>query len=761
VRIVAVALILALCGPAALAAPGAGSEKPVVPGETAPPVPAVPPTPSPRPANEAARPRIGLVLSGGGARGAAHIGVLKVLEEMRIPIDYIAGTSMGSIVGGSYATGMPLAEMEKQIARIKTPTLFTDTPPRQDIPIRRKAEDRQSFIGPDFGFNKWTFQLPKGAISGVALEAELRRLVKQKGERDFDALKIPYRAVATDIETGLPHVFKSGEVAWAMRASMSIPGAVAPAELDGKLYVDGGLVDNLPVSVARAMGADVIIAVNLGTPLLKREEITSLLGVFGQMINILTEQNVRASLAQLKPEDVLILPELGEFSAVDFDNLPKTVPIGEAAARKLVDRLAKYSVSPEQYAAWKEQREEFDPPSGRPIAEIRIEGTTRVNPAVITASMETKPGEPIEQDKLDMDLRRVYGRGDFERIGYRVIDEQSKRILVVEAVEKSWGPSYLRFGLGLTTDFQGENYWNLLARYRSNWLNSLGGEWRVDAQVGNRGILATEFYQPLVPNAYFFVAPSLNIQRYPVKLFSNGIEVASYNVDTATAAIELGSQFTKYGELRVGAVAGGLKYDLNSGSPLLPREGSVQQGAFTGRLYIDQLDSVRFPRSGYAGRLGVFASTPMLGADDKYTKWELDFAGAKSFGRHSFQVGLRGGGNIGGDPLPFYDQFQWGGFLQLSGYRIGEILAQRLAFGRLVYTYKLAEFPLLEGAYLGASLEGASVSQLNLPGVPSGNLASASAFVALDTPLGPVYFAYGQGLNGQTPGSFYFFLGVP
>ncbi len=492
------------------------------------------------------RPKIGLVLSGGGARGAAHVGVLKVLEEMRIPVDYIAGTSMGSIVGGSYATGMPLPEMEKELARIRTVDLFTDTPPRKDIPVRRKQEDREVFFGPEFGFNKWALQLPKGAISGIALEAELRKLVLLKGPRNFDELPIPYRAVATDIVSGLPHVFVSGEVAVAMRASMSIPGAVSPAEIGGNIYVDGGLVDNLPVDVARKMGADVVIAVNLGTPLMTRDQITSIVGVVGQMINILTEQNVRASLASLRPEDILILPELGNFSATDFDNLPKTVPIGEAAARKVADRLARYSVSPEEYAAWKAKREAENPPSGRRIDEIRVEGVNRVNPEVIVSTMETRVGDPVDQDVIDADLRRIYGRGDFEHLSYRVIDEQSRRILAVDATEKSWGPNYLRFGLGLSTDFQGETYFNLLARYRSTWMNKLGGEFRADAQIGRLNQLAGEFYQPLVPNAYFFVAPNASVQSYPINLFSDGVKIAQYNVRSAQAGLDLGSQFAVF-----------------------------------------------------------------------------------------------------------------------------------------------------------------------------------------------------------------------
>src|SRR5512135_3724336 len=270
------------------------------------------------------RPRIGLVLSGGGARGAAHVGVLKVLEEMRIPIDYIAGTSMGSIVGGSYASGNTLSQMLNDISQIKTATLAKDSPPRQDITMRRKQDDYKNYFGVELGVQDGSLLLPKGVVTGVALEAVLRDLAKVKGSIDFDKLPIPFRAIATDIETGKMKVFSSGDLAAVMRASMSVPGAIAPAEIDGKMLVDGGLTRNLPVDVARDMGADIVIAVNLGTPLMKREEVDSLLGVTGQMINILTEQNVQASLDSLKPTDILILPLLGDYSAGDFDHMPDT-----------------------------------------------------------------------------------------------------------------------------------------------------------------------------------------------------------------------------------------------------------------------------------------------------------------------------------------------------------------------------------------------------------------------------------------------------
>ena len=398
-------------------------------------------------------------------------------------------------------------------------------------------------------------------------------------------------------------VLKSGDLATAMRASMSVPGAIAPVQIDGKMLVDGGLTRNLPVDVARAMGADIVIAVNLGTPLLKRDQITSALSVAAQMLNILTEQNVQASLASLKPQDVLILPELGDFSAGDFDNMPSTIPIGEAAARKVADQLRALQPAAGAVCGAPPEAGAQRGAGHAPVDEIRVEGLERVNEQVVIQSMETREGEPLDIGTLDLDMRRIYGRGDFEHVSYSLIDEPDHRILAVEAVEKAWGPTYVRFGLSLSSDFRGDNAFNLLASIRRTWLNRLGGEWRADVQLGNDGLLFTEFYQPLVPNQYFFIAPRAQVARCPADIYGgpDGDDLAArYNVTIGTLGLDLGSQFTKYGELRVGLVAGQGDADLQIGDPVLAQYSIKRDiGAVRTRLYLDQLDSTSFPRSGY------------------------------------------------------------------------------------------------------------------------------------------------------------------
>lgn len=713
-----------------------------------------------RPGATGGRPRICLVLSGGGARGAAHIGVLKVLESMRIPVDCIAGTSMGSLVGGAYATGMRPADMETLVAGLSTDKIFKERPPRQDLAIRRKMDDHTNLFTPEIGVRADGLLLPKGAVSGVQLETVLRQLAKAPGFRDFDQLPIPYRAVATDLVSGTAVVFRRGELANVMRASMSVPGAVAPEEYEGKLLVDGGLTNNLPVDVARAMGADIVIAVNLGTPLMKREALTSVIGVTEQMLNILTEQNVRASLASLGPGDILISPELGDFSAGDFDHLPATIPIGEAAARKVAARLAPLALPAPEYERLRSAQRSLPPPDPSPVDEIRFAPLERVNPDYAAAVMETRPHAPIDQETLDRDMRRLFGTGDFEHVNYRFLEEPGKRVLSVDAIEKSYGPGYLRFGLGLSSDFRGDAFFNLLASYRRTWINSLGAEWRTDAQIGQTSSLTSEFYQPLDARQLFFIAPRVALERRPVNIFQGSTRVASYDLRRIDLALDVGSQFTKYGEARLGVLAGHESATLSTGpASLSPGQSGIRRGAITGRLLFDQLDSVNFPRAGFGSTLNLYVSQPGLGADQRYVKGDISGTWAYSVGNHTVNVGFKAGGNLGGQPLPRYDLFQWGGFLQQSGYATGQLLGGNLQFARLVYLNKLVNQPLLEGVYAGFSLEAGRVGDPLVAGNPTGLLKSASAFLALDSPIGPLYLAYGRAAGGSY--SFYLFLGKP
>lgn len=706
------------------------------------------------------RPKICLVLSGGGARGAAHVGVLKVLEEYRVPIDCIAGTSMGAVVGAAYATGTTVAEMEATVDEISTELLYKEDPPRRELNMRRKEEDYTLLFGPELGLDSKGLKLPKGVVTGVQLETVLRQLAKAKGYYHFDDLSIPFRAVATDLVTGKAVVFSEGELANVMRASMSVPGAVAPAEFGGMMLVDGMLTSNLPVETARAMGADIIIAVNVGTPLLKREELTSILGVTSQMLSILTEQNVQTSLASLKPTDILISPDLGDFSTGDFDHLSKITPVGEAGARKLVDRLAHLSIPAAEYAALRKRQLVAMAPDLQPVDEIRFDNLQRVNPQTALSVMETQPGQTIDQPTLDRDMRRLYGTGYFEHVNYRLIDEPGKRVLAVDAVEKSWGPDYIRFGLGLSSDFSGDAYFDLVASYRKTWLNSLGAEWRTDTQLGYNPYVISEFYQPLNARGSFFVAPRVSVGQSTTNLYQGNDLVARYQVGSRLAGADLGAQFGQSAELRLGVQAGVITPELQIGpASLAPPTSSVPQGALRARLLFDRMDNVHFPRNGAHANIDVFDSIKQLGAQDDYVKWSAEGSAVYSIGEHTFSLFAKFGGGNGSNPLPVYDQFQWGGFGEQSGYATGQLYGQDLKFARAMYYRRILRGSLLDGAYGGLSLEAGKVGNQLVPGNPDGLLVSGAAYIAADTPIGPAYLGYGHARSGNS--SWYFYLGRP
>ena len=729
------------------------------------------------------RPKVGLVLSGGGARGVAHIGVLKVLEELRVPVDFIAGTSMGSLVGGIYASGMSPEEMEKRIKAIDWEDIFRDNPARQDIPWRQKRDDYEGLYGLELGFRDGKLHLPLGTTSGYKFEflmTDFVGLEAGRAARSFDTLPIPYRAVAMDLENGDMKVFDRGVLVKAMRASMSIPAAFAPVEIGGRLYVDGGMVRNLPVDVARSAGCEIIIAVNLGTPPLRRDQITSPASVGLQAINLMTEQNVKASLGELTEKDILInlIPGLGDFSSSDFVQAMSTVPIGMAAARSVEDRLKTLSVDEADYKTWQTSRAarktgEVD------IADIRVADTMkRVNPEVIENEIKQKPtkleagieerlsreAERSQVDTLQRELTSVFGRGDFERLDYSLTDDQGKKIITVDGIEKSWGPNYFKFGLGFATDIKSEQRFDAAFMYRMTWLNSLGAEWRTDARFGYIGEIYTEFYQPFTRRVGVFAAPWVDIRRAPINYYLDDEWVGKYEVGTLRGGLDLGVQ-GRLGELRAGFFQGKLKTDGQFGilsvapaSRLVP-EYDLRQGGFEGRLALDQLDNANFPATGYSLMGKFFVTNESFGADDNYNKYELTFLKPFNIDRHTLTLGLAWADSPD-SKLPAYDLFQTGGFQRFSGYLLDQLVGDSYYMGRLVYTYRFADLPspLGRGIYLGGSLEAGEVRNRFDPTTAGGTLYCGSLFFAADTILGPFHVAYGRAADGS--GSVYVLLGL-
>jgi NTE family protein len=706
-----------------------------------------------------ATPRVGLALSGGGARGLAHIGVLKVLEELRVPVNCVTGTSMGAIVGGAYAAGATAAELDEFVRKADWDDVFRDSPPRAEISTRRKVDDYKTLFAPEYGIRPGSLFLPKGLIAGVSIEGFFRQLTQQAVEvGDFDKLPIPFRAVAADIETGEAVVLSRGSLSRAMRASMSVPGAIAPVEIDGRLLVDGGIANNLPIDEARKLCGDVVIAVNISTPAMKREAISSALTVGTQLINFLGKANVERQIASLGPRDVLIAPELGDISAGSFNRAGDAIRVGEEAARALAQSLSRYGLPPAEYEALRRRQIAESKPVGA-VDEIRFEGLRRTNPEALRALLETKPGEPLTEEKVGADLRRIYGRGDYESVDYRIQQESGRRVMVIQPVEKEWGPNYFRFGLGLATDFQGENNFNLLAQYRNTWLNRLGGEWLTEAQVGRQTFLATEFMQPVEERGRWFVAPYARVGNEFRYVFSGDDKVAEYQTKETRVGLDGGSYLGTWGEARLGLVWRRVDAHTETGLPILPDVDETTAG-LRALFLVDQLDNAWFARSGYRLAAAAYAADEGLGSDRNYQRLDGELTAVRSWGAHTVNFKISGGTDFHSD-MPAYENFTLGGPLRLSGYRIDQFSGRQFGFSRLMYYNRAIHLPdiLGSGVFVGASIEAGQMQGRAGSQSTTGTLWSGSVFLAASTFAGPAYFGFGFGETGHY--SLYLLLGAP
>ena len=746
-----VAACVLVAGPWYAAARAADAAAP----PSTPPGTAVAASPSPDPT----APRTCLVLSGGGARGAAHIGVLRVLEEMRVPIDCIVGTSMGAIVGASWASGVSLEAMEKAIRTANWPVVLADQPDRPKRSYRGKELERLRVAGAELGIKGTGAVLPSGAVIGQQFETFLQSLLGAPITRtSFDTLGIPFRAIATDIESGGMTVIDGGNLNAAVRASMSVPGVFAPQELNGRLLVDGGLVRNLGVDVAREIGATRVIAVNLGTPLSGREELRSLVGVAGQMINILTEQNVQASIAQLRPEDILIQPDLGAFSAADFARAWTTIELGERAARAMAVRLAELSVSPERYAALQERQGRIRGPNAPAgIVRVATEGLRRVNPDSVRAVFSEALRGQTDEEAVNRAVNALYATDDFRQVSVRRERVEGRDDIVIEPREKDWGPDYLQFGLSLSTDLAGESGFTIAAEYRRTWLNRRGLEWRTLVALGEETGLRSELVQPVDIARRWTSGVFVEALQRLDDLYVGDDAVSSFRDRVGRIGVEGRRRFTTDAELSLGYQRSW--YDSNVVTGLNRPGFDGSSGEVYARFVVDRLDNWNFPRRGTFARGEFSVADDALGADSDYQRAVFEVQRAFGRDKHSVSILLRHGNAFGSD-LPIFDSFELGGFQNLSGYQDRQVLANRISFGRVVYGYQIgAAGALARGLYVGGSLEAADVrGRVNSPGSQD-SLLAGSLFVAADTAIGPFYLGAGLGEGGER--SIYLFLGRP
>lgn len=704
------------------------------------------------------RPRIGLVLSGGGARGAAHAGVLKVLEELNIPIDAVAGTSMGALVGGLYAAGMSAGEIDTLINTLDWQDAFRDRPPRTALGYRRKQDDRNFLVRYSLGVTSGDYKLPLGLVQGQKQTQILRGATLQAADiNDFDQLPIPFRAVATDLETGEQVVMRNGDLTTAMRASMSAPGVFTPVEREGRYLIDGGLVNNLPVDVARAMNVDRLIVVDVTFPLLTQKQLLSPLAVSTQAFAIISQQNAARQRDSLGDNDLIIKPALGSMGSSEFSRVSEAERLGEAAARAALPSLASLSLSDVEYAQWQAMRRqrEVEP---RRIAFVETDADSSRYAELVESIAGDLRGQILDREQVNRRLAELYALDWFEAIDYQLVERGDEAGLRFSFKRKSWGPNYVRIGVNLEDDFAGNSRYNLAARLIMTEVNRLGAEWITDAQIGDQPRLASEFYQPLSVGHPYFVAPRVQFNMRNLEVLDNNRQVAEYRVRELQGGVDVGRELSNWGEVRVGVQRGSGSSRVLIGDPSLPGE-RYNTGGYFMRFAYDKLDNVFFPKRGQQFTVEWTADREHMGADRDLNKVYAAWLMAQTWGKHTLLVSADVGTTLSNDSAT-HDYFTLGGFLNLSGVRTDSLSGPHYGIGRVVYYRQIGrggsgvlDLP----AYAGVSFEAGNTWAQRSDASWTSLRHDGSLFFGVDTPIGPLYLA--AGMDDRRESAFYLFLG--
>lgn len=706
---------------------------------------------------------VGVVLGGGGARGFAHLGVLKELERLRIPVACIAGTSAGALIGGIYANGLPLDEMEREFNAADWDQMLAGKPARASIPYDRKRNDYKNYLDASFGLKGGELRVPRGAINSQGIEMYIHKLTRDRDIDSFDHLPIPFRAVAADLLTGDAVVFDRGSLARALRASMAVPGVFDLVEDDGRLLVDGAIARNVPVQDVKGRCAKHVIVVDVSSPLLKANEIQSWFDVVAQSTNLTVMRNVKEQLKRLDKGDVVIRPDLTGYSASAFSDHAAIVRRGEEAARKMDKALSVFSVSEQQYAAWERHLKR---PRFPVLDEVKVEGKdgsfTKISS--LQQSM-TFSGAAVPVGEARRRLDEIFAGGEYDKLAYRVDNVSGRNVMTVMPVERSIGQNTLHFGLSLNSDTPGDSNFTLRAAHEWSALNEAGGSWRNDVALGYEKSYHTELYQPLWHGSPVFASGSLGFEQKPFRIFNNDHTVlGTLKNNVLSGQANLGVALGKYGEWRLGLYRQDNDYTLEQGDPGLI-SGSIRfrdVGVQT-RLVVDQFDNPRWPRAGYyfSGQLG--AGLPSLGSEVNQKLYDFTGELAHTYGDFTARFTAKARGNVDVRSEASVPQ-QLGGFLNLTGYQNGELLADRVALARLMVYWRAASLPpvLGSGVYAGVSLEAGhmwSQDNVDLQRSRENNwIPAGSLFLGADTILGPFFVGVGTARGGQLTG--YIYLGV-
>ena len=692
-----------------------------------------------------ARPRIGLVLAGGGAKGGAHVGVLKVLEELHVPIDCIAGTSMGALVGGGYASGLPAADIERFVRAVKWKAVVGGVGRRELEPTeQRRYADDASAIG-ELALDNGGIVLPAGLINSGSIEDLLRGYVAHaRLEPDFNLLPIPFRAVATDMVKGQMVVIDHGDLATAMRASMAIPGAFAPVVSDPYILSDGFVVRNIPVDVARQTCADVVIVVKLVSPPAKPEDLRSAPQLLSRTMDVMVNANEDAQLNTLTDKDVRIDVPMGDIGAGDFERTAETIPLGEAAARAVASKLAAYSVSAQDYMAWRNSvttREQLD----MRIASVRFEGLKHVNGEYLRSVTQVRAGEVVDTKRISEDALRMGALEDLDSVEYRFLGDPKHPDLVWVPKEKASGRDFIRPSIGLYADGGGDVTLVMGVQYVRRWLNSLGGQWRNNLEVGYESGITTSLYQPLNVAQTYFVEPELLLQRSLQVLYNDGNRVANYQFVDLGGEFDLGAALAHNGQIRLGYWNQKHRSIVSTGIKLLP-EFDLRDAGLMATLIYDTRNEPNFATRGLATEVDYRRSDSSMGADRDWEIIEAALSKAVPVGKNLMWATIAGGSDLG-SKLPPDRAFTLGG-TSFPGYQINELRMRRYWTATGSFLWRLVDVMSIRNRalYGGFALQAGRVYQ-RVDRVPDGTLYGGSIYVGGQTPIGALILGTGVATN--------------
>jgi len=702
----------------------------------------------------AKHPKLGLVLEGGGALGLAHIGVITWMEEHRIPVSYVAGTSMGGLVGGIYATGRSPAEVRELINGIDWDQVLSGVTPFRDLSYRRKQDAREVPGQLEFGL-RGGLQFPSGFNTGQEVNLVLDSVALPYSEiASFNELPIPFACVASDLVSGKPHVFRDGPLALAMRSTMSLPGIFTPVRSGKHLYADGFLLDNLPIDVAKEMGADVTLGIHLETAPLDPNTNLSSFGVLGQSINVMSAVNVLRSMEQA---DLLVVVPLQKYTALDYNKADAIIKVGYDAAASKATVLSAFSVSEaewEEYLANRNARRRT-----APIPKfVEVVGASPEMAKAMEKQMSSLAGGPVERNKIDEDMMTIVGQGRFATATYSMVEKNGEQGLQIQAEEKSYAPPIVRPLILI----DGSQFNNVLfsfgARITFLDVGSYRSELRNDIALGSIYQLASEYYHPFTTTSNWFIAPRFGVNSQQLNVYSGSALLASYRLRQALGGLDTGYGFGRTGEFRLGYEGGYEKVSPEIGNiPTLPTTSGTTGDARI-QYQLTTVDDPVIPRSGASLLMYTKGFNTNPAAPGPFPLSEIQ---AQQFFRLSAPtsvfIGAFGGSSYGyrtGVP-----SFSLGGSQRLVAWNTNELLTNQYFLGQIGYIRELLKLP----PFLGSSvnllglLEIGKTYKLPLGAKPPNLPMDAAAGLIVNTIFGPVEVVGAVGDYGHA--RFFFRIG--